>query len=127
MPWIADAGAGQHLCSADAVPSHALDGVTPCPDIRLSTANGVIDAIGELKLHLPELGIDGKFILLEKCPPVLSTGRLVEDHGFQLHWKQGAAWFVTPDGRQVKRTSPPNVFQAESLSSGGGNPPQTNY
>ena len=102
MLWIADTGAGQHLCSADAVPSHALDGVTPCPDIRLSTANGVIDAIGELKLHLPELGIDGKFILLEKCPPVLSTGRLVEDHGFQFHWKQGSAWFVTPDGRKVK-------------------------
>ena len=100
--WIADTGAGQHLCSENDVTPEALSGITPCPETKLSTANGIVDARGQLELFMPKLGIGGKFLLLDNCPPVLSVGRLVEDHGFEFRWSRRDAWLRTPDHRRIK-------------------------
>ena len=42
--------------------------------------------------------MDARFLVLKDCPLVLSIGRLVEEHGFQFHWRAGRAWFVSPSG-----------------------------
>ena len=94
-----DSGAGQHLCSENALPPALMREVTPCDGIQLSTANGVIPARGQLKLSF--LGTEGTFLLLDNTPPVLSVGRLVEDHSFAFHWKKGHAWLETPSGKKV--------------------------
>ena len=98
--WIADTGSANHLCSYDALPGDVFDGMRPCPDVRLATANGIIEPEGQLEVYLTDLGVDARFLVLKDCPPVLSIGRLVEQHGFQFHWKAGKAWFVAPDGRR---------------------------
>ena len=73
-----DSGAGQHLCSENALPPALMREVTPCDGIQLSTANGVIPARGQLKLSF--LGTEGTFLLLDNTPPVLSVVRLLVDH-----------------------------------------------
>ena len=40
--WIADTGSANHLCSYDALPGDIFDGMRPCPDVRLATANGCL-------------------------------------------------------------------------------------
>ena len=64
------------------MPPALLQEVAPCEDARLSTANGVIHARGQLELGF--LGTKGTFLLLNNTTPVLSVGRLVEDHSFPL-------------------------------------------
>ena len=96
--WIADTGSANHLCSYDTLPGDVFDGMRPCPDVRLATANGIIEPEGQLEVYLTDLGVDARFLVLKDCPPVLSIGRLVEEHGFQFHWRAGRAWFVSPSG-----------------------------
>ena len=100
--WIMDTGAGQHLCPADSLSREILEEVKPCDDIRLSTANGVINARGQVELSF--LGASGKFLLLDKTPPVISIGRLVEDHSFAFEWRKGRARLTTPSGREIACT-----------------------
>ena len=97
-----DTGAGQHLCPADSLSREILEEVKPCDDIRLSTANGVINARGQVELSF--LGASGKFLLLDKTPPVISIGRLVEDHSFAFEWRKGRARLTTPSGREIACT-----------------------
>ena len=96
--WIADTGSANHLCSYDTLPGDVFEGMRPCPDVRLATANGIIEPEGQLEVYLTDLGVDARFLVLKDCPPVLSIGRLVEEHGFQFHWRAGRAWFVSPSG-----------------------------
>ena len=42
MIWIADTGSANHLCSHDTLPGDVFEGMRPCPDVRLATANGII-------------------------------------------------------------------------------------
>ena len=76
--WIADTGSANHLCSKETLPSDVFEGTRPCPDVRLATANGIIEPEGQLnvKVFLPVLGVDARFWAPRDCPPVLSIGRL---------------------------------------------------
>ena len=75
--WIADTGSANHLCSYDTLPGDVFEGMRPCPDVRLATANGIIEPEGQLEVYLTDLGVDARFLVLKDCPPVLSIGRLV--------------------------------------------------
>ena len=72
----------------------------PCLDVRLPTANGIIEPEGQLEFYLTVLEVAARFLVLKDCPPVLSIGRLAQQHGFQFHWKAGKAWYVASDGRR---------------------------
>ena len=98
--WIADNGSAYHLCSYDTLSGNVFDGMRPCPAVRLATANGIIEPEGQLEVYLTGLEVNARFLALKDYPPVLIIGRLVEQHGFQFHWKAGKAWFVAPDGRR---------------------------
>ena len=98
--WIADTGSANHLCSHDTLPDDVFESMRPCPDVRLATANGTIEPEGQLEAYLTDLGVDARLFVLKDCPPVLSIGRLVEQHGFQFHWNAGKAWFVAPGRRR---------------------------
>ena len=92
----------------------------PCPDVRLATANGIIEPEGQLEVYLTDLGVDARFLVLKDCPPVLSIGRLVEEHGFQFHWRAGRAWFVSPSGArhacEIKNFVPHFLASPSSLT-----------
>ena len=104
--WIADTGSGNHLSSPSQLESSTMSAMKACSDdIRLATANGQVSPEGELDVHLPELGLDARLLVLKSCPRVLSVGRLVEDHGLEFHWATG---------RQAERFS---RAQGGSLSS----------
>ena len=70
--------------------------------------------------YLTDLGVDARSLALKDCPPMLSIGRLVEEHGFQFYWKAGKAFFVAPDGRrhecQVKNYVPHIRASTSSLT-----------
>jgi hypothetical protein len=98
--WIPDTGSANHFCAQGTVPEDIFKGVKPCPNIHLATAKGIFKPQGQLDIHLPDLGVDAQFFILRDCPPVVSVGRLVEQHGFQFHWTRDKAWFVSPGGRR---------------------------
>ena len=118
--WIADTGSANHLCAENTMPGNVFHDIKPCPNVRLATANGIITPQGQLEVHLPSLGVDAQFLVLKDCPPVLSVGRLVEQHGFQFHWTRNKAWFVTPGGHrhqcQVKNYVPHINISSTSTS-----------
>jgi len=87
--WIADTGSGNHLSSPSQLESSTMSAMKACSDdMRLATANGQVSPEGELDVHLPELGLDARLLVLKSCPRVLSVGQLVEDHGLEFHWTQ---------------------------------------
>ena len=118
--WIADTGSANHLCSHDTLPGDVFDGMRPCLDVRLATASGIIEPEGQLEVYLTDLGVDARFLVLKDCPPVLSIGRLVEQHGFQFHWRSGRAWFVSPSGTrhasEIKNFVPHILASPSSLT-----------
>ena len=84
--WIADTGSGNHLSSPSQLESSTMSAMKACSDdIRLATANGQVSPEGELDVHLPELGLDARLLVLKSCPRVLFVGRLVEDRGLEFH------------------------------------------
>ena len=72
----------------------------PRLDVRLATANGIIEPEGQLEVYLTDLGVDARFLVLKNYLQVRSIGQLVDQHGFQFHWKVGNALFVASDGRR---------------------------
>ena len=101
--WIADSGSANHLCADDTLPG-GIGGMRPCPDVRLATANGIIEPRCQLEVYLTDLGVDARFLVRKDRPPVLSIGRLAEQHGFQFHWAEGSAHFIPANGtRQTCR------------------------
>ena len=75
--WIADTGSGNHLSSPSQLGSGTMGAMKACSDdVRLATANGQVSLEGELDVHLPELGLDARLLVLKSCPRVLSVGRL---------------------------------------------------
>ena len=131
--WIADTGSANHICSHDTLPSDVFEGMRPCTDVRLATASRIIEPEGQLEVYLTDLGVDARFLVLKDCPPAHSIGRLVEQHGFQFHWKASKAWFLAPDGRrhvcQVKNYVPhihasTSSFTTSAVASASPAPPQ---
>ena len=67
MLWIADTGSGNHLSSPSQIDSGTMSLMKACSDdVRLATANGQVSPEGELDVHLPELGLDARLLVL-KC------------------------------------------------------------
>ena len=101
--WVADTGSANHLTSPAQLDAKTLRKMSACTEeIRLATANGQVSPEGEIDVHLPELGLDARLLVLKTCPRVLSVGRLVEDHGLEFHWTPGRAYFQNPGGQSVE-------------------------
>ena len=53
------------------------------------TANGEVQTREEATVYVKELDLLVTVVLLGETPPVLSLGKLCEDHGYTYHWKSG--------------------------------------
>ena len=108
--WIADTVSANYFCCRDTLPGDVFEGMRPCPDVCLATANSIIEPEGQLEVYLTDLCVDARFLVLKDCPPVLSIGRLVEQHGFKFHWEAGkpGSWFLMDDATYARSrpTSP---------------------
>ena len=106
--WIADTGSGLHLIPRSAVrKSNNMQNTRKVQDpFCLQTAGGLThcDTVLEAKLDM----LDEKYIVghvLDSTPPVVSVGRLVQDHGYNfiwLHAERESPRFETPTGQIIK-------------------------
>lgn len=105
MVWIVDTGSGNHLSSWGQLPEGVAQFVRDNPErVRLSTANGIVDAKAVLDLYVPDMKVKARALILDNCPSVLSVGRMVEDEMFEFHWLPGRAWFRDRAGRDHECT-----------------------
>ena len=65
--WIADTGSANHFCFCDTLPCDFFEGMRSCLDMRLATANGIIEPGVQLKVYLTELGSDSRFWVRKDC------------------------------------------------------------
>ena len=63
---------------------------------RLATANGNIQTDKVLPTYIGSLDMSVKPFILSDCPDVLSMGRLIEESGYELHWKPGHCMWKNP-------------------------------
>ena len=59
--------------------------------VRMATANGPTTAKDVVDIEVPGLDASARVLLLEGCPPVLSLGRLVDEHHCSFRWDQHGA------------------------------------
>ena len=53
------------------------------------TANGEVQTREEATVHVKQLDLFVKVVLLEETPAVLSLGKLCEDYRYTYHWISG--------------------------------------
>ena len=69
-------------------------------NVRMATANGPTTARDVVDIEVPGLEANARALLLEGCPPVLSMGRLVEEHQCSFRWDQNGAVLKDHMGRE---------------------------
>ena len=65
------------------------------------TANGEVQTREEATLHVKQLDLLVKVMLLGQTPAVLSLGKLCEDHGYTYHWTSGQKPHLTKKGKRI--------------------------
>ena len=90
--WMLDSGSRFHLIDPKDIadPDGTLkDAVIPISPIRLKTANGRTATDSEVPLFIDTLAETLDVMMLDKCPPLISLGTLIERLGYDFHWKSG--------------------------------------
>ena len=65
------------------------------------TANGEVQTREDVTVHVKQLDLFVKVMLLEETPAVLSLGKLCEDHGYTYHWTSGQKPHLTQNGKRI--------------------------
>ena len=99
--WLIDSGSGMDLIDERSATPFA-EFIEDGEEIQLATANGVIGSRRRLEVHLEELDIDVRPVVLQNTPCVLSLGRLVVRHGYDFVWRYDSDPFlISPEGQQI--------------------------
>ena len=63
----------------------------------MATANGPATAQDVVDVEIPGLDAQARVLLLKGCPPVLSLGRLIEEHSCRFEWsaQRVRPWSIT--------------------------------
>ena len=103
--WGLDSGSENHLVDGRRFVPRDFEviGVTMNCPMKLSTANGVINANTRMMMDVSILGNAIDPIVLENTVDVLSLGRLVIDNGYDLHWTKEHGATLVIDGRKEIR------------------------
>ena len=56
-------------------------------EVKLATANGVIGSRQRLEVHIDELDVDVRPLVLKNTPCVLSLGRRIVRDGYDFVWR----------------------------------------
>jgi hypothetical protein len=91
--WVVDTGSGHNLVPKEALTESERRNLSRSADpLKLSTANGIIEAREITTSRINELGHDVCTRVLHRTPRVLSVQQLVEKHGATFSWtpKDGA-------------------------------------
>ena len=96
---ILDSGASLHLVSRKSLSKSEKKTIRQTDHhVVLQTANGKIVAKLEVKIHVRELGITVKALVLDNDTPcVLSLGQLIEDHKLDYRWRFGHSPTLTAE------------------------------
>ena len=98
-----DSGAGYHLAGGEHLPAPVLATLSQGEhNIKLATANVVVEAQGTVRVFIPELATEADLLVMRNCPAVLSMGRLIEDDGYQFTWHSGEAVLTSPSGARLR-------------------------
>ena len=81
--YLVDSGAALHIISKHALTKEELRTVRKLREqVMLQTANGMIIASHEAKVHVVELDLSLWAIILKDSPCLISMGKLCREHGF---------------------------------------------
>jgi hypothetical protein len=136
--WVVDTGSGHNLVPRDDLTENEKANMTVSDEaLRLSTANGIIEARDITNTIVSELGTHVIARVLDKTPRVLSVQQLVEQEGASFSWtpaegavlvlrgvkhrlpiKQGVPLLALPSVMTPQSTSAVGVLAA-SLETGG--------
>ena len=90
--WILDSGSGNHLTCENKLPEELRQAIRRnATSVRMATANGPTTAKDIVDIEVPGLEASARVLLLNGCPPVLSMGRLVEEHACSFKWDRNGA------------------------------------
>ena len=82
-------------CRANTLPDELRESVRRnATSVRMATANGPTTAQDVVDVDIPGLDARARVLLLQGCPPVLSLGRLVEEHRCRFEWNEEGATLV---------------------------------
>eukprot|EP00971_Amphidinium_carterae_P349384 6490992-Amphidinium_carterae.1 len=101
--WIVDSGAGLDLISREQLRESELQTLDRCAQPKkLRTANGVAHAENVVTCNIEELCHSVNALVLDKCPPVLSLGRRIEQ-GYKFAWDgTNGACLTAPTGKVIR-------------------------
>ena len=85
--FVVDSGASMHMVNKRDLNSAELETMrTSRSPTTVMTANGELPTREEATVHVKELDLFVKVMLLDETPAVLSLGKLCEDHGSSYHF-----------------------------------------
>ena len=127
--FVVDSGACMHMVSKKDLNSAELETIrTSRSPTTVMTANGEVQTREEATVHVKQLDLFVKFMLLEETPAVLSLGKLCEDHGYTYHWISGQEPHHIRNGKRTdwnKSNSVPFVVPGLSASFSSTTPSPT--
>ena len=99
--WLVDSGSAMDLIDERAAEPFAHF-IEEGEEVKLATANGVIGSRQRLEIHIDELDVDVRPVVLKNTPCVLSLGRRIVRDGYDFVWRHDEDPFlISPDGRQI--------------------------
>ena len=96
--FLIDSGAGRNLISQKDLPDQWIQHLGEAPEkLKFATGGGVRNSTQAINLR-GELSGDGAFYALKDCPPAISLGQRVNDHGRAWVWFPGQLpYFIKSD------------------------------
>ena len=85
--FVVDSGASVHMISKKDLSDAEMDTLTKsCSPTIVITANGEVQTPEEATVYVEELDIFSTLKVLEDTQPVLSLGKLCDEHGYSCEW-----------------------------------------
>ena len=98
---IVDSGATFHLVCEETLTPSERKGLRSIPKMSLQIANGDISTSHVTDIHVKELNITVTALVLPDTESVLSMGKLVAEHGYQVTWKADTGPVLAKDGKSI--------------------------
>ncbi|MDP7560267.1 MAG: DNA cytosine methyltransferase, partial [Planctomycetota bacterium] len=115
--YIVDSGASYHMIDAAELTDKELSTKRQLKRIiRLQTANGVCEVKEDVAIYVRELRLTVRALLSSGCPPILSLGKLCNEHRFRYVWNAEDVPYLKKGNVKVHCDPTSNVpFITESL------------
>ena len=100
--FVVDPGASMHVVSKRGLNSAELETMRISRNpTTVMTANGEVQTREEATVYVKELDLFVTVMLLENTPPLLSLGKLCEDHRYNNHWISDEKPHLIKKGKRI--------------------------